>query len=105
MSWQHRRVDPRALSANGRAPHPYRFTTGTLIDGALDRLGVGYVFEREARCDSRPWAPFGILSLREVPLCGTTKQSSWIAAARFAQLKIQPFPKRLLANGASPQPT
>ena len=29
-----------------------------------------------------------ILSLRGVPLCGTTKQSSWIATARFAHLAM-----------------
>jgi len=29
-----------------------------------------------------------ILSLREVPLGGTTKQSSWIATARFAHLAM-----------------
>jgi hypothetical protein len=30
----------------------------------------------------------GLLSLRGVPLCGTTKQSSWIATARFAHLAM-----------------
>jgi hypothetical protein len=28
------------------------------------------------------------LSLRGIPLCGTTQQSSWIAAARFAHLAM-----------------
>jgi hypothetical protein len=29
-----------------------------------------------------------MLSLRGVPVCGTTKQSSWIATARFAHLAM-----------------
>ena len=33
-----------------------------------------------------------ILSLREVPLGGTTKQSSWIATARFALLLMTAHP-------------
>ena len=40
---------------------------------------------------------FAMMSLREVPQRGTTKQSSWIATARFAHLAMTGF-----GEGAAP---